>query len=73
MAARTSVVRFATVLMPWRRPWKVESKVPTLDQLSGGRATAQSASAVRSHDSIPAMCTFAQERARSPSRLMIAL
>ncbi len=40
---------------------------------SAAPVAAQSASAVRSHDSIPAMCTVAQERARSPSRLMIAL
>ena len=40
MAARTTRIKLGTMLtpLPWRRPWKVASQVPTLDQLSGGRA-----------------------------------
>ena len=30
--------RYGADPLPWRRPWKVASRVATLDQLSGGRA-----------------------------------
>lgn len=85
MAARTSVVRLGTMLTPvarvplggTRRHGRAHRSrsAPTCSAptCSGGGLTDQSASAVRSHVSIPAMWTLAQERARSLSRLMIAL